>query len=123
MTKRRSMIQEQFDAFCSDNPFSRKSRIVQIVHLDGSIMVFHHATMWESEEGMLAKADIDRQGYVGVCTEHCGNHLFHAGDLATWQENISAFTGDFDLLRRRRIADELTAEAQKLGLYESKPSP
>lgn len=114
---RRSAAQDQFDAFCADLPYQRLSRIVQVVHQDGSVMVFHHATLWESHEGMLALPDIDRKGYVGVCTEHCGNHLFHAGDLLTWQANIAAFVGDFDLLRRRRAADELTAEAQKMGMY------
>lgn len=115
MTK--DQARTQFDAFCANNPFHYQSRIVQVVHQDGSIMVFHHATLWESEEGMLCVDDLNRHGWVGVCTEHCGNHLFHAGDLLTWQANIAAFAGDFDLLRRRHIADELTAEAQKLGLY------
>lgn len=91
MTK--DQAQAEFNAFCADLPYQRLSRIVQVVHQDGSIMVFHHATMWESDEGMLALPDIDRKGWVGVCTEHCGNHFFHAGDLLTWQANIAAFVG------------------------------
>lgn len=84
---------DQFDTFCADLPYHRLSQVVQIVHQDGSVLVFHHAVLWESEEGMLVLPDIDRKGYVGVCTEHCGNHLFHAGDLLSWRGIPAAFVG------------------------------
>jgi len=127
----RSHAVEKFEAFCADMPYHRLSQIVQILHQDGSVMVFHHATLWESEEGMLTLPDIDRKGYIGVCTEHCGNHLFHAGDLLAWQANHAAFGAAIKMdvgariqqleaenaRLRREVVDELTRQGQDWGGY------
>lgn len=84
MTK--DQAQADFNAFCADLPYQRLSRIVQVVHQDGSIMVFHHATLWESGPNLIALPDRDQAGWIGVVTEHCGQHFFAVGDLMTWFE-------------------------------------
>lgn len=123
----RSQAVEKFEAFCADLPYHRLSQVVQVLHQDGSVMVFHHAALWESEAGLLALPDIDRKGYVGVCSEHCGNHLFHAGDLLSWQGIPAAFSPPVktDTQRlaaenarlRLEIVDELTRQGQEWGDY------
>ena len=75
---------KQFFDFCESRQLSDFCQIVQVVHADGSVFVFHHASLWHSAETYEDEWTAERPMYLGVATEHCGNHFFHTGDLLDW---------------------------------------
>lgn len=79
----RDVAQKKFNDFCESRSLKDFSQIVQVVHQDGSIFVLHHASLWHSEETFEFDG-LQRPKWVGVSTEHNGDHLFFSGDLLDW---------------------------------------
>ena len=80
----REKAQRQFREFCKLQQLDNFSQIIQVVHQDGSIFIFHHASLWHSAETYTDEWTLERPMYVGVSTEHNGDHFFHSGDLLDW---------------------------------------
>ena len=83
----RNQAKEEFKAFCESRELKDLDKIVQVVHQDGSIFVLHHASIWYSQEQYnvgMPLGDHFVPAWIGVSTEHNGDHLFHGGDLLDW---------------------------------------
>lgn len=78
---------EKFEEFCKSRDLKDFSSIIQVMHQDGSVFVLHHAAIWYSEEyenvGHLSSGVLVPR-WIGVSTEHNGDHLFFASDLIDW---------------------------------------
>jgi hypothetical protein len=81
------VAKEKFSEFCQNRELKDFGSIIQIIHQDGSIFVLHHASIWYSEEqDSFGPPHGNSVGpkFIGVSTEHNGDHLFYAGDLVDW---------------------------------------
>lgn len=79
--------QAEFKEFCDTREIHNFDSVVQVIHQDGSIFVLHHACVWYSREyhnAGMPLGDHMVPSWIGVATEHNGNHLFHGGDLLDW---------------------------------------
>ena len=79
----RTEAKRAFSDFCIKQTLEDLRQLVQVAHHDGSLFVFHNACVWLSDSSLWDNAQSET-GYLGVATEHCGNQLFHVGDLAHW---------------------------------------
>ena len=77
-------LEADFKAWSKALHYRDLCNIVQVVHEDGSMFVFHNAALWKSEPDELLLPPDERVGWIGVATEHHGDQMFSCGDLVTW---------------------------------------
>lgn len=80
--------EEKFRKFSEDCQWQDICHVVQITHEDGTTYLFRHAKLWKSEVtiGDAAAPYYGSPQFIGVVTEHNGDHFFHTGDLVLWGE-------------------------------------
>ena len=72
-TKDYKASKEKFKEFCSTRALKDYGEVVQVSHQDGTIFVFHNAAHWTPGD--------DDPNFIGVSTEHCGDHFFVTDDI------------------------------------------
>jgi hypothetical protein len=87
MSESLAFAKSKFKEFCDSRDLKDFDNIVQVVHQDGSVFILHHASVWYSEEQEgfgPPHGTTPGPKFMGVSTEHNGDHLFYVGDLVDW---------------------------------------
>lgn len=72
----------KFKEFCKSMNLEDFKYVVHVFHEDGSTFILYHCDLWESQ--VASELGVPR--FIGVSTEHNGDHFFFTGDLTIWRK-------------------------------------
>ena len=73
---------QKFKEFCNNSKLEDFKYVVHVFHEDGSTFILYNSSFWESE----VVDEFETPRFIGVATEHNGDHFFFSGDLHRWNK-------------------------------------